>query len=271
MRDFFTYSGSEFSMHYSCDKKPNPVDFQMHTHENCELYYFESGKGTFKIEGAQYPLQHGDILIMSPAESHYIDIDPNYPYTRFSIHFDREIFSIFDKSGFLISPFTERASGCFNLYRAEDFGNDSYNIFIENLLRPAENRRIEIISNLMPLLNEIAIAFGKKSTESVNTSLDHRIIKYINNNISNNITLDGICREFYISKPQLCRIFKSATGCTVWEYITVKRLVYAKALIAQGIQPTAAYSKCGFNDYSVFYRAYRKRYGVSPAKTEKSS
>lgn len=266
MEEYFSFYSEGIKGHYLHDERPDPEKFSMHTHEEHELYYFAAGRGIFRIEGTPYPLEPGDILIMSPAEAHYIDLDPSKPYTRLSVHFNPRIFDALDPEGRLSAPFTGRAPGSFNRYRDSDFTSGAWKEFIKNLCAPAEDRRLHTLANLLPLLNELSAACRARSSETVNDALDYRIISYINRNLSGDISLDRICHEFYISKPQLCRIFKKATGSTVWDYITVKRLVNARGLIQAGTPPTKAFAESGFNDYSVFYRAYRKKYGVSPGE-----
>ena len=78
------------------------------------------------------------------------------------------------------------------------------------------------------------------------------------------MTLESICEKFYISKSQLNRRFKRVIGSTVWEYVTTKRLILAKELLQNGETPMTVYSKCGFNDYTSFFRAYKSRFFVSP-------
>lgn len=253
-------------MHYSCDNKPVPSDFNMHTHESYELYGFVSGKGTYWVEGTSYALECGDILIMRPAEAHYIEVSDAEPYIRFSINFNAELFLSIDPNGKLLEPFNSRKIGTFNRYRAKDFRSNAYSTFIKNITTDSGDRRLQIITNLLPLLNEISCAFDLTTETEAVKSLDNRIISYINRHISENITLDDICGKFYISKAQLCRIFKKATTSTVGEYITVKRLVNARQLILSGTSPTKAYLQCGFRDYSVFYRAYKKKFGMAPSK-----
>lgn len=266
MAEFFSYRDEDIDMHYSRDGKPVPSDFKMHTHESYELYYFAGGNGIYRVEGTPYPLEEGDILIMRPAEAHYIDITDNKPYTRLSVNFKANLFSYIDPDGKLLAPFNGRKIGTFNRYRAENFKSDAYSVFIKNIMTDSPDRRVQTITNLLPLLNEISLAFGSVTETEINKSLDSKIISYINRHISEDITLDAICEKFYISKTHLCRIFKKATASTVGEYITVKRLVNARQLILSGTPPTKAYLQCGFRDYSVFYRAYKKKYGISPSK-----
>lgn len=266
MAEYFSYRDKDIYMHYSRDRKPVPSDFRMHTHESYELYYFAGGSGIYRVEGTPYPLECGDILIMRPAEAHYIDITGIKPYTRLSINFKPEILSDIDPNGRLLVPFNNRKIGTFNRYRAENFKSDAYSVFIKNIMTDSPDKRLQTITNLLPLLNEISIAFASVSETEVNKSIDSRIISYINHHLSENITLDDICEKYYISKTHLCRIFKKATASTVGEYITVKRLVMARQLILSGTPPTKAYLQCGFKDYSVFYRAYKKKYGIAPSE-----
>lgn len=266
MAEYFHYSDGDIVMSYNLDNKPVPSDFSMHTHESYELYYFAGGSGIYRVEGTPYPLQKGDILIMRPAEAHYIDITENIPYTRLSVNFKPELIGGIDPSGRLLAPFDNRKIGSFNRYRAENFKSDAYKIFIKNITTDSPDRRVQTITNLLPLLNEISLASDSLSETEITKSLDSKIISYINRHLADDITLDDICKKYYISKTHLCRIFKKATASTIVEYITVKRLVMARQLILSGVPPTKVYLQCGFKDYSSFYRTYKKKYGVSPSK-----
>lgn len=135
------------------------------------------------------------------------------------------------------------------------------------MLGETDNRHLQITCNLLTLLNEIYKVYkSNRDTVTLGNSPTQNIVRYINNHINDNITLDTICNKFYISKPQLCRNFKSATGSTVQNYINAKRLVNAKRMMSSGISPTRAAQLNGFNDYSVFYRAFYKEYGKAPKK-----
>lgn len=271
MNNYFLYSDDVIQAHYSHNEHPDPKQFQTHIHEWYEIYYFINGSGLFKVEGNSYPIESGSVLVMRTGEAHYIDINPNRPYTRISIHFDPRILSDIDPENILLYPFTERPLGRLNLYNSSDFKSTLYHTLIQNMTVETGERRIQLLSNLVPLLNEIRIAFESKSknAENAENSTIHNIVKYINSHYSENINLDVICDRFFISKSQLCRTFKQATGSSVWKYVTIKRLLAAHELISLGQAPTEIYSKCGFNDYTSFFRAYKTHYGIPPTKAPK--
>ena len=266
MEHFFRYSDKNIGFNYSCTETPNPDDFKMHMHNLCEIYYFIEGNGVYKIEGSEYKLRNGDILIMRPAEAHYIDIDKNYPYTRMSLHFDMDIFSQIDVDKKFSEAFYQREVGKFNLYRDSDFSTSAYRYLLENIISKTDNQRLQITSNLAAFLNELYIAFHNKNSVVESETLSYEILSYINRHIHENINLDSICKRFYISKSHLCRVFKQSTGSTVAEYISVKRLLKAKSLIRQGENSTKAATLSGFNDYSVFYRNYKKHFNSTPSE-----
>ena len=61
------------------------------------------------------------------------------------------------------------------------------------------------------------------------------------------------------------RKFKNQIGSSIHSYVIQKRLILAKSLISDGFSMSTVCSKCGFNDYSSFVRAFKKAYGVSPS------
>lgn len=265
MKKYFSYKDSDIEISYTSDEKPVPSNFKMHTHEMYELYHFIGGSGIYMVEGTSYPLECGDILITRPNEAHYINITDTKPYTRLYVNFKPDFLDGIDPERKLLTPFNNRKIGTFNRYREENFGNNTYSFFINNIITYTSDQRVQTLTNLLPLLNEISLAFGSLTKTEVTKSLSNKIIDYINRHLFEDISLDEICKKFYISKTHLCRIFKKSTSATVGEYITVKRLVNARQLILSGTPPTKAYLQCGFKDYSVFYRAYKKKYGISPS------
>lgn len=94
------------------------------------------------------------------------------------------------------------------------------------------------------------------------------VIRYLNGNLTADISLDSLSRRFFVSKYYLCRAFKRRSGISIHGYVTAKRIAYAKQLIAKGETATSVAYKVGYGDYSAFYRAYLKETGASPTGTK---
>lgn len=267
MEPIYAYQNRSFSIFHRLDEHPSVTDYRMHTHNDVEIFLFLSGCGIFHIEGTAYTLSPGDVLVMRPAESHYIELTEDVPYERVVINFSADAFSGIDPDGLLLKTIFDRDTGKHNQYKAFAFHGGSSMGYWQTMMAEAGDPYINLLSGLIGLLREMHNIFYRQPVlEATRDALEYRIVQYINNNIREPLTLDQICEEFFISKVQLCRLFRKTTATTVWKYITVKRLILARQLLEQGESPTKLYSKCGFNDYSTFYRAYVKHYGCAPAQ-----
>lgn len=237
---------------------PNPEDFKMHIHNRFEILYAVHGGGTFVAEGVEYPITDGTIFLTRPREVHRIYPDPTVNYDRILIHFSKELIACADPNGILLEPFYKRDLGCRLSYRTFEFsGTDMRRLFHNMQGNPdnAEEQRVKIISSLFFLLQNIRNAFySKEHSQTLNSSGKiNGILQYINENLIEELTLDDIAANMYISRSQLTRTFKKAVGSTINEYITVKRLTLAQQLIMGGSTVSSACYRCGFKDYSSFF------------------
>ena len=238
--------------------------FSIHTHTKAEIFCFIAGKAVYHVEGSEYPLSPGDILLMRPTEAHFIETDPRYDYERIIISFDPAILQDLDPDSALNRPLFDRKSGKQNHYRATDFETDAYMGHIRNMLH-ASSDRLTVLADLILLMKELCIVFDR-SAQLANQpdTVEYQIIRHINKNLSTELTLKELCDAFFLSRAQLCLRFKNATGISVGKYISRKRLILARQKILQGQKPTDIYSECGYQDYSTFYRAYTRFFGHSP-------
>ncbi len=105
--------------------------------------------------------------------------------------------------------------------------------------------------------------------ESTIHPLTEKVLDYIENNINKSLNIKDIANELYMSESHLAHIFKRDLHIPVHKYILEKRLVLSNKKIKSGVNPTQAALDCGFQDYSGFFRQYKKMFGVSPAKDKK--
>jgi AraC-like DNA-binding protein len=80
------------------------------------------------------------------------------------------------------------------------------------------------------------------------------------------LTVERLAEQVFLSKYHFMRLFKSQTGTTVHAYVRQKRLLYAAQLIRKGVPVGQAAADSGFSEYSTFYRAFQNSFGISPAQ-----
>jgi len=270
MSTVFEYIDEDIYFHHSLDRSPKPDNFPMHAHDKYEIYYFISGDAQFLVEGSEYQLEPGSIMLMRPAETHKLQLFSNLPYERYAVHFSPGILAKIDPEKKLLEAFNCRAIGQQNIYTVSDYRSKFvhdcfYNM--QGLLNNDYDRKLAIVSNLYPILYELRFAFLKKRNEDLpdSNTISKELVMYINNHLtSNDLSLSTLSDRFLLSKCQLNRIFKQAIGSTIWDYVLIKRMMLARQMLRAGVTATEVCQACGFNDYSSFYRLYKKHYNVTP-------
>ncbi len=94
-------------------------------------------------------------------------------------------------------------------------------------------------------------------------SLDE-VFRYIHTHLTEELPLEQLEKEFFVSRSHLIREFKKRTGQTVHSYIVRARLDLCRSYIEQGDSITEVYRKGGFGDYNHFFKAFRRVYGMTP-------
>ena len=89
--------------------------------------------------------------------------------------------------------------------------------------------------------------------------------------MAENLTLDSLAEQFYISNYHLGHLFKQFTGLSLYQYIMKKRLTVARNMLTLGTPVTTACIECGFNDYSNFLKAFKREFGCNPSNFIKSN
>lgn len=249
---------------HAIDKNAEILNSDMHIHDRCEIFYFVSGNAEYLVEGSVYPLKPGSLLIMRPGEAHCIHVLGAEVYERYAINFPLSLLDGIDPERRLMSVFTDRTLGNDNLYEIPGMESTFSKMCRPGLTDYERDLYISAqISMLLIRIDELRAHMNSFNLSSTGTGSE--VVDFVNKNLFGPITTAEIAAHFYLCESQLNRVFKKATGAPLWEYITAKRLIWAREQIAAGTPAYIAASRCGYNDYSNFYRAYRKRYNISPS------
>lgn len=273
MSHIFTYRDAELYSHHTIDQRPVPEQFSMHAHEWMEVFYFIAGKGSYLVEGTQYPLQPNDILIMRAAEAHRLSISPEEPYERIAIHFSPTLLASIDPELRLLRPFLDRPLGQLNHYPARQDASSRLRAAFEDFsFDRVPNIRLNLLARLLLLLTNLNGIYNPTELHpAAEDGLQSQLVAYVNEHLFDPISLQTVADHFYRSRSQISRLFLAATGSPFWEYVSIKRLLAARAMIQRGESTGTACSACGFADYSSFFRAYRAHFGHAPKEDSPKS
>ena len=244
-------------------------NFSYHYHDFHKIIVFISGKVTYHIEGKAYHLKPRDILLVSQGAIHKPEIDPSVPYERY-IFWIRDDLSCQE----LNTCFQKANDRSFNLVRADSALQERLKDLLPEIEQTLQNEhfgdpvlRNALFTQFMIYINRIFLRTSSspdEKTYSSDTQVE-QLLKYINRNLSENLSIDQLANRFFFSKYHMMRKFKNETGYTIHNYITSKRLLMARSLISQGMPVMKAAQASGFHDYTTFVRAYKKQFGKAPS------
>lgn len=267
------YLNDNFKIFHIRDKKD--IKFEYHHHDFSKIVILIDGDLTYYIEGKAYILKPWDILFVNKNEIHKPVVNSDKYYERIVIWLNPDFMAKYAQgNNDLLKCFEVAIKNNYNLLRL----NMKSIEVIKNLIQDIQNcnnsnefgseiLKESLFVQLMVLMNRLFLN-SDKNRDIEDIQYDKTIegvLNYINSNLENDLSIDTIASEFFISKYYLMRKFKNQIGSSIHNYVVQKRLILARSLISDGLSMSSVCSRCGFNDYSSFVRAFKKVYGVSPS------
>lgn len=258
------------------DIKTSLVDFTMpvqHLHAYYELYLLTEGERTLYIENDEYIMQKNQILLIPANIPHRTD--GGY-YTRYLVNFSEEYL---DKSEYSVIDLFQRHQISITQEEANNLKkiiNLMFKIQEDNSKSNKSTKDYNfntlfryLIFSLTQLTNYPTYKFIAKNQYNDRTK---KIIDYIDKHFSENITLDLLCKIFYISKPALCSSFKKNTNMSIIDYLLKTRLKNAQNKLMYSNKSICDIAmSCGFSSQQYFYLIFKKHLKVSPQTFRKNN
>jgi len=99
-----------------------------------------------------------------------------------------------------------------------------------------------------------------------------KILLHIENNLTENISIDELAEEFGIGKHDFFKKFKTSTNITPYKFIVQKKLERSKQLLREfKYTLTDITYLLNFTDQSHFTKSFKKMFGVTPNEFRKST
>ena len=91
------------------------------------------------------------------------------------------------------------------------------------------------------------------------------ILKYIEDNLYDNISIDAIAIQFYFNRFYIMRLFKKETGLTITEYINTRRIIKSlKQLVNSNDRILKVALDNGYHSLEYYSEIFYKTMGYSP-------
>ena len=242
---------------------------RLHFHDYCELLLPLTSPGNIFVNDQVYPLRRGTLYLIGENTLHRT-IATGF-HARYVLHIGLKALTALSTPQ---TDFTQIGNAAF--LRA-GMTNEQMIDIIERFQALERNKNdgsfgsdihqtvalLDLLIQVAPLLNAATAGEAIRNKDFLRVA---PILDYIRDNLAEPLTLDQIAGKFFISKHYLCRVFKSATGFSVMEYIIYSRVLRARQLLKEGVSVQQAGELSGFSDNSHFIRTFGHLTGTSPGR-----
>ncbi len=273
----YIYESIKFSKTFPVNLFVHKVNYvQNHWHESIELLFILSGRVSLSIGNFVYELKEEDIIVINSSEIHStsslednIILALQIPVDYLKAHFECDDGLRFNCKSFLFSGNQQDRFNQIRTNLAEMLWTYSKNE------RGSEFKLQSILLELLYILyRDFSIEAPEPDMKSNEKYFDRlsRIIHYINENYSTDISLNSLAKQEYLSVSYLSKFFKKYVGTTFLDYLNsirlehaVKDLIYTEHPISQIVLQN------GFPNEISFLNLFKKVYGDTPRQYRKKT
>ncbi|KMY48362.1 AraC family transcriptional regulator [Peribacillus loiseleuriae] len=253
--------------------------FQLHRHDVLEILVFLDGECDFFCEGKTYSLRRGDVVVIPPYAVHKANVKSIDNYERIIVSVSEHLMADFLSSSPSMKEnmVNQKTQGSYVLHLHSKNFQDIISLLDEMTHRMKNGEKNFSFTLNYQLFQALQIIFEPASSMPHlrnKEELDQRfvsILEYIESHLTEpDLSLDNISSYFHLNKYYFSHYFKKNMNLPFYRYVSLKRLSFAVTMIKQNkISIEEIALKCGFPDYSSFYRLFKKEYNLSPKKLQR--
>ena len=244
-----------------------------HTHSYYEFYFFVSGNISMCIDKKTYKLKNNDVILIPPGTSHSLKAhDSSVPYRRFVFWIDADYFEIIraqsNDFNYIIEHTTKNKQ---YIYSNDVISFSSIQTKLFSLIEEIHSNRFGQNTKIFLCICDLIFYLNRMAYEQTNSDQSQckkprltNLVAYIEDHLAEPLSLDSIADAFFVSKYHIAHVFKEHYGISIHQFITKKRLAICRNALLLDENITDVFTAYGFKEYSNFYRAFKKEYGLSP-------
>ena len=245
----------------------------LHYDKDLIIEYFRKGETSKRIEGNIYNISEGDLIITTPEELHVAIRTEFFYIEKISLHINESLLGAFggDRTVFF-DTLINKPRGVGNLILSDVVKELGMDKTLHECLAYAREDSLEsqvlmnckTIELLSKLSNLIEAGNGEGLAAPSSNRIVNDMINYINRHYTEDITLDILANKFHFSKYYISHLFRDYVGVSPYDYLITRRLYLFNDLVRQKQSIRQASFAVGFNNYSNFFRLYKKHFGITP-------
>lgn len=236
-----------------------------------QLFVVREGQGLLETAEGRAPIRENQIFYVPAGTPHRFEDDPAAPLTIIGVCFYESVFGncssavegldIFRRDFPALAPFKAADN-----YTRLQVRNRLKELFVEQL-QQKEGSRAVILSRLIELLVFVARTYAEQrelSPSDPSAAAFTGTLHYLDDNFFRPIKIDELAELANMSYRSYTEQFKRRMGRTVTQYLTERRVEYAKRLMLETDDILFAAIEAGFGDLTHFYRVFKKLTGSTP-------
>lgn len=252
-----------------------------HKHEFIELIYISEGTAVQRIDGIDYPVEHGDLLFVSCEQVHsfipeheltYVNILLEPAFLSEELIDSDSILELFNHSMFSeFGPSSAVSGQCVRFLGKELLEMDHLVAMMEaEYLQKKAGYRSLLHGCVRILITMLLRRLRGDLPDHPVFDIMPDILSYIDENCNGRLSLEEIAARSFYNPSYFGKLLKQYCGKSFTAYLKERRMEKASELLrSTGAPVEAVMNRVGYNDRKLFYRHFRELYGTSPAKFRK--
>lgn len=248
-----------------------------HSHDFCELVIVTRGSAMHMLEGNEFPVTAGDVFLLQGRQSHYFyerkDLD------LINIMYDPEKIALPENelrrmpgycAMFMLEPTYRRQHRFASRLHLKRVPLAHVEQLAEEMERECDQGdsgyEVALRAKLLELMVYLSRAYTNSDTTEAHALLRvGNVIGALENDFPRDWKLDDLLSIAHMSRSNLMRVFRKATGQTPIEYLVRLRIQRAMDMLRNtDLTVTEIALEVGFNDSNYFTRQFRRILGESP-------
>lgn len=254
-----------------------------HFHSYYEIHVLLSPDAIHFIKGIPYHIQAGDFVLLPPSLLHKTCYPEGEPSKRLIITFMYRD----DGYGFpnafheMLSPFQTQLP----IYRFPQQQQNRLNSLINRIMEISHDAGTQELTGTHELILHSVFTeflytlsrfqndnlYEREHTEDPVAERIYAVSNFIHMHYAEDLSLEDLARENFMSSYYLSHQFKRITGYTITHYIHLVRVRNCQYLLTNTRRKiTEIAADCGFSSFSQFNRIFRRLCGESPSEYRKN-